>query len=216
MGDHLSRLEAAFKAKDDSAAVQALDDILVAFPDTPEKERNKVVKAVARAFSQNRRPGPEYDAIFLAAAVVLGDMGKPAYSPLTRALNSRVLKHRDFVRKTVAISIGKIAEAKGIKVLLGLLNSPDYDIISGAAEGLGYYEESTWAVRKGIIAPLINLYEGTATTASRPRETTAMRKLGVIQEPIIKTLQRLTGQTFYRAEDWRAWFNENKKRRNLP
>jgi len=140
-------VEALIRAMDDkhrgvrSAAVQSLGVL----------RDSRAVEPVIRAFENDTVLEQE-------AAVVLGELGdERAVAPLIRRLRARAAQNERLCRKIVR-SLGRLGDARAIEPLISVLDHPDAQVRTEAAESLRKLGDSLWAERvKGDGADIIRI-----------------------------------------------------------
>ena len=70
-------------------------------------------------------------------------------------------------------------------------------------------------VRLEVCAKLVNFLNSYYNAASNPEDTTARQRYRMVGRPMSDALSEMTGQTFQDPLDWRKWYNDNKKNKEI-
>ncbi len=205
---------AGARGKEDSEAVAVLDRVLQEWPKCGPKDRGSIVKALGKAMNETRKEledGVPDNALFLAVATALGEMGEDATKELEKWIGNK--KHRKdlALQRRLVLSLGKTRDPKAVKTLLGLLNDKDNILVAASCQALEEYEGAELGLRKEAFNELLKLLMTTKTMAADPNDLVAREKYDAIAAPIITTLQKLSGHDERKPEEWQRWWNKNKK-----
>lgn len=210
-----STLRDALAARDADAILRAADAALAAFEKSESKsDRARLVKAVA-AMSSYRSAD---HAIALRSAAILGDMGADASPTLIKLLKDRRVEKQESMRPVLIArlyALGMTAAARAVEPLSGYLKHEDTDLVNAAAEALANFDEVKQTLRKEIVRSLVETLESANNQikdrgGSNPRYSYA--RYQAISASILRTLQSLTGESFFTSDEWREWYNANRKR----
>lgn len=159
------------------------------------------------------------DAIF---ALVDKEHAPQTVGPLGRLLEDKRYRRDVDVRKRVARSLSVVGDPDAIPPLSTLIRTDeDADVVAAAADALATYAAAPIRLRKVAVEQLVGVY---ATTWNLMRSVDPKQKViaGVMKKrwkvyasPVRHALRMLTGQAdISRPQDWRTWWNKNKKRRD--
>jgi hypothetical protein len=112
--------------------------------------------------------------------------------------------------------LGEVASEDGkvVKELVKLLKHKDYDVVGKAASALAGYAEASGKLRKELLEEVIKQSEG-VYNAAQNNDQNMKRKWNLVQNGVMSALKALSGQSFSNPADARAWYNDNKKDRDL-
>ncbi len=184
-----------------------------------DKDKRDVVKGLEGALNKGKLREPDKAQIYTATATALGQLGPEGAKPLQSAFEGKRFPQKAPwvpLRETMLKALGKAKDEAMIKFLCDTARSdPEPPLQAAAGEALGNFDDAKEAIRKDIVASLLNQY-GTMDSKARvidPADIEAqnMRKrLAVIQGKWNDTLRRLTKQTFDTYPEWQEWWNKNK------
>lgn len=210
--DRIKALEESFKKKDDEAAVRAIDALTQLSNGAGPKDRNKIAKAVAGAYSLRR---DKHD-LYKAATFSLSTLGEDGVKPLREAAKDRNFKKPEpglpELRAEFVKALGRTKSVHAVEDLLELLKDKDYVVIGGACEALGNYRKAEEPLRKKIAEQLIKLLSSAeAAKMSNPNDNEAKLKYDTIGGVTITSLQSITGEKFREPSEWMKFWNDKKK-----
>lgn len=213
LDEAISNYQGALEAKEKDKLLSAGDELAIwcMQEDLKDSDKKRIVATVERGFYE--RDDPE-DEIKVTSGLVLAKMDKKYATPVFL----KVFKLKD-VKKNLALKLqfigamGSMADPKAVNFFCSLLKDKDFEVIAKAAEALANYKEEPGELRKELVKELINALEGPVNQANDPRNTTAIRKVQIIQMPVMNALRDLTKENVGTIGEWRHWFNKNKKKK---
>jgi hypothetical protein len=210
-GDHIKA-----RGKEDQLALSALDKLLKEFEDSGPKDRASIVKVVNKAFDQKRREieeGIPNNSLNLAAAVALGDMGPESAKVLAKRISHKSVKGDAAVRRRLILSLGRTQEESGLKTLQDLLVHREPVLQGAAAEALGEYVELQLKKRKDVFEDILKALDSVKSAMdSDVTDPIARERYDIVSAPMMTSLGRLAGVRVDSPEEWRRWWNKNKKK----
>ncbi len=157
------------------------------------------------------------DAVF---ALVDKEHGEALVGPLAERLDDNDYRRDTDLRKRIARSLSIAADAKAVPPLTGLVRTDeDADVVAAAADALATYASAKLPLRKDAVKALIDVYTSTYNLmlSMKPEQRVIadvnQKRWKIFARPIREALQALTGQSITRPQDWRTWWNKNKKKR---
>lgn len=211
--DRIKVLEESFKKKDDDSAIRAIDALTQLSANAGPKDRGKIAKAVAGAYSLRR----DQHSLYKAATFSLSTLGEEGVKPLLDAAQDRTFKKPDDglpeLRAEFVKALGRTKSLKAVDPLLDFLKDKDYVVIAGASEALGHYRKADESVRKKIADKLIKLIStAEAAKLADASDNEAKLKYDTIGGTIITSLQSVTGEGFREPSEWMKFWNDAKKK----
>ena len=203
------------KGKEDQLAVSVLDKLLKEFEDSGPKDRASIVKAVDKAFDQTRREieeGIPNNQLNLAVAVAMGDMWPESAKALAKRIGHKKLKSDEMVRRRLILSLGRTTEESGLKTLQDLLVHRRPVLQAAAAEALGEFVKLKLKKRKEVFEDILKALDSVkADVDADATDPIARERYDTVSAPMMTSLARLSGQRVNSPEEWRRWWNKNKK-----
>jgi len=135
-----------------------------------------------------------------------------------------LLEHRDYrrdfdLKQRIARSLSIMASTDAVEPLADLIRSDeDAHVVQAAADSLASYATAPLALRKEAVKRLVDVYTSTYNLmmSIRPEDRVIASKMKeryrIFARSLRSALQSLTGQQITRPQEWRKWWNENKKR----
>jgi len=211
-GNHIKK-----RGDEDRQALAVVDTMLGEWDNCGPKDRKSIVRILSRSLNEKRRAdkdGRPNNMLFVAVAVAMGRMGPDSAPELMKWIGHK--KHRKdiLLQRHLVLALGKTIDKKGRKLLTDLLVHKDPPIQAAAAEALGNYRKEDQKIRKEIfeeILKVLNSAYNAKEGASTDRE--AQERYDVIAAPMITTMQGLSGATVRTPNDWRSWWNDNKRKK---
>lgn len=178
-------------------------------------EKKKIVACVEKAFRMNDKEDPKNELRGVAAYALAKLDRKYATPAFLKLFRKRDIKDNLPLKLHLIGAMGEMADesSKAVKHMCSLLKDKDFQVIGKTAAALSGYKGANQRVRKTLVKELINSLEGAVNQAKDPRNTTAVRKVNTIQLPVLQSLQELTGERVGGIEQWRRWYNKNKKKK---
>lgn len=209
------RDHAKARGAEDQQAIQVIDQLLQEFPNSGEKDRDAIAKALSDCLKQKRQEveGRMQNEMYIACAVALGKMGPESVKPLTEWIDHKTHRKDLALQAELIRSLGKTKDEKAIKTLVGLLTHKDASNQAAAAEALGEYDGMTSDVRKEIFEEVLKAVNTAKDRMdSNIEDLEARDRYNAIKAPMVTTLQKLSGHDTNNPDEWRSWWNDNKKK----
>jgi hypothetical protein len=156
------------------------------------------------------------DAVF---AIVEREHDPSLVEPLAALLEDNRFRRDADLRRRVAHALAVMAAPDAVEPLAGLVRfDEDAEVVAEAAESLATYGAAPLATRKEAVRRLVDLYETTWNykMSVRPEDKVLSRvateRWTVYARSVRTALQSLTGRQLSRPQEWREWWNENKKK----
>ncbi|MCB9881648.1 MAG: hypothetical protein H6832_10630 [Planctomycetes bacterium] len=207
------------KADGDSEGARLLDELANKYEGLNSKQQKAVAKGAGDVFDTAKRKTDEV-VLYLSAGEALSRFGENGASELAKAIGKNKFGKKDWstMRSQLVRMLGRPAVKKYIDTLLDLaLKDNDDQARAKAGEALGYYAHYDQNVRKNIFEKLVkSLEESYAMSKSNTDPNDLQREVWVqryaaIQDPWMKTMGRLTGQSIKDVQEWTKWWNEHKR-----
>lgn len=137
---------------------------------------------------------------------------------------SALLEHKDYrrdfdARRRIAHALAVMDDASAVEPLADLIAfDEDAEVVLEAADALSSYASAPLKTRKIGVRRLVDLYESTYNLKESVRpEDKILRKIAtdrykVYGKALRYALQALTGVQLTRPQEWRRWWNTNKKK----
>ena len=206
------------RADGDSEGARILDALADKYEALNAKQKKLVAKGVGACFKARRKP--DQVVLLLSAGEVLSRFGENGAAILAKAAEDRRFKKKPWstFRSQIVRNLGRPADKRYIRLLLDLaLKDNDDQVRAKAGEALGYYAKFDQKQRKNIVGKLVKSLEevyGQSKSNIDPndlnREVWAQR-YAAIQDPWMRTLKRMTGQSIKDVQAWTKWWNEHKR-----
>jgi hypothetical protein len=152
-------------------------------------------------------------------ALVDREHGPELVEPLSGVLSAKQHRRDADLRRRVARSLGVAGAPAAVAPLTTLIRTDeDAGVVAAAADALATYAAAPLGARKEAVRTLIDVYESTwnLSLSIHPEDkviATVMKERWRIYGSAVRhALQALTGQTLTRPQEWRWWWNKNKKR----
>ncbi|MCA8972305.1 MAG: hypothetical protein KDC95_21135 [Planctomycetes bacterium] len=207
------------KADGDSEGARLLDELASKYDGLNNKQQRAVAKGAGDVFDTARRKTDEV-VLYLSAGEALSRFGEYGASELAKAIGKNKFGKKDWstMRSQLVRMLGRPAVKKYIDTLLDIaLKDNDDQARAKAGEALGYYAHYDQNVRKNIFEKLVkSLEESYAMSKSNTDPNDLQREVWVqryaaIQDPWMKTMGKLTGQSIKDVQEWTKWWNEHKR-----
>ena len=205
------------KATEDSEGARVLDELASKFDALNTKQQKAVADGVGDAFGARRKS--DEVVLYLSAGEALSRFGGLGASELAKVVDDRRFKKQDWstMRAQLVRLLGRPADKRYVDLLLDIaLKDNDDQARAKAGEALGNYARFDQGLRKDIFEKLVkSLEESYAKSKENLDPNNLEREMWVqryaaIQDPWMKTLGRLTGQSIKDVQEWTKWWNENK------
>jgi hypothetical protein len=157
------------------------------------------------------------DAVF---GLVDHEHGPELVDPLADLLEDKDHRRDADLQRRIARSLSIAADPAAVLPLASLIRTDeDAEVVAEAAEALATYGTAKLALRKEAVEQLVNVYTYTYNMmlSIRAEDRVLAAKMKerwkVYAMPVRGALKALTGQELSRPQDWRTWWNKNKKKR---
>jgi len=221
----IERLADAAGERDSRAIRSAMDGILAAFDELPEKDRRGRAKLAAALGKMLDYRDPRDGTVSMRAADILGMMGDSGADVLQRELRQKKYEKDEdqaLQRDALILALGHTKSEQAVGTLLEYLEHHDANVAAIAAQALGEFGEAPGKLRKRIVADLVQALQvadnqgrsqrprpgGGTSSRTKNDRSRAQRLMG----PAHTTLTKLTGVSHFNTEEWDTWFRENKRR----
>ncbi|MAE76144.1 MAG: hypothetical protein CMJ85_04665 [Planctomycetes bacterium] len=206
----------------DGEGQQILDKLSSRWKKLNAKQQKAVTKAIAGCFKAKRKP--DQVLLYRAAGEALSHFGRGGAKALAMVVEDRRFRNqKEWVvfRALMIRFLGRpaVTTDRIPKLLMGLcVKDNDDQARAKAGEALGDYHKSKQEVRKGIVKALVKGLEECWAESKANLDTGDLnravwaKRWAVIQDPWMKSLKRLTGQSFKEVRPWVKWWNKNKNR----
>ncbi len=204
------------RGRDDDLAVKCIFQLRAEFKLSGPRDRKDIAKALYRAMKVKRkisRQGIRQQDLYFAAAEALGQMAPESVRDLIRLVGDR--NHRDDYEVQVRIlaALGRTQDERAVKPLLDVLGEYQARLQAGAAGALGNFTNLDQKERKEIFQDLLQmLCEARSDVQSEPGSSTAQDRWSRIASPAQSSMRKLSGADLRGPEEWRRWWNKNKRR----
>lgn len=206
------------RADSDSEGARLLDELARLFEGLNTKQQKAVAKGAGDSFKARRKP--DEVVLYLSAGEALSGFGDLGASELAKVVQDRRFKKKDWsvMRSQMVRLLGRPADTRYVNLLLDIALKDNDDQARGkAGEALGYYAKYDQKIRKKIFEKLVKGLEEVYAQSKANidpndlgRETWVQR-YAAIQDPWMKTLTRLSGQSIKDVQAWTHWWNKNKR-----
>jgi len=140
--------------------------------------------------------------------------------PLAAILDEKRYRKDEDARKRAARSLSIMGDVSAMPYLTDLIRTDeDPEVLAMAADSLAVYSDGPLAMRKDAVKRLVDVYTATwnLMRSMRPEDKVIAAKMTkhwkAYAKSVRSALQSLTGeQTLTRPQEWREWWNANKKR----
>ena len=205
------------RGDEDLEAIGIIDTLLKEFPESGPKDRKEIVSSLSKALKEKRREdenGVRDNKLFLAVGVALGEMGPESTPELMGWIDHKSHRKDLALQRVLILSLGKTKdEKKGMKALMDLLIHKDAPVQAAAAEALGNYTHLDQKERKVAFEEILKVLNSVSNAKdSDLSDRIARERYDVIAAPMITTLQALSGADVRDPNEWRTWWNKNKKK----
>ncbi|MAW60252.1 MAG: hypothetical protein CMJ94_05380 [Planctomycetes bacterium] len=180
-------------------------------------EQEDLADLIWLAFKERKRMTEGHRRLWKAAVFSFGQMGPHGAKHLWKVYGDKRFKDREEVgfRGTCIEQIGMTKDWDQWEDLVDLLDHHEDVIIAASATALKNYRGAPGKVRLEVCAKLVNFLNSYYNAASNPEDTTARQRYRMVGRPMSDALSEMTGQTFQDPLDWRKWYNDNKKNKEI-
>jgi len=177
--------------------------------------RAQLAAEVWRAFRFRTRMNAANQAIWRKALWALGRMPEHGSDYLWRAFEDKRYSKDSQARAECIKQIGLTKDYTQFEDLIPLLQHHDYGVIAAAATALGQFSEAPGKVRWECVKELVKKLESYSNDAHTGGSTDAGRRYGRTRRPMMRALEKLTGETYDNSLGWTRFWNKNKRNRKL-
>lgn len=215
--DALAKLAEHVKARgeQDQQAIPVIDSLIGEFAKSGPKDRAAIVDGVADCLEAKRKDlseGVPDNALFIAAATALGQMGPESVKALSKWIGNKKQKDDLQVQRALILSLGRTKDPEGLKALRGCLVHHDPAIVAAGAEALGEFESAPQETRKEVFSEILKILASAKGAMDNDiNDIIARERYDVIAAPCITSLKRLSGHDENKPEGWTSWWNDNKR-----
>lgn len=206
----------------DFQAVQFLKQKLMAGLETRSpKDKERLAKGLGEVFRTGKVRPADKQLLYTETANALAKLGADGAKELLRAASDK--RFEDFVPLVCELvrALGQTQDEKQIEWLLETtIRSPRDEVKGAAGEALGNFAMVDIKVRREVVKGMVREWgslHALATQRDNPDPNApidsgpqnARRTLQVVETKWNGTLQKLTGQSFSKFEEWQRWANKN-------
>lgn len=169
------------------------------------------------AFKERKRVTEGHRRLWSGAVFALGQMGPAGADYLWKAYEDKRFRKDDGLefRARCIEQVGATKDWDQWEDLVDLLDHHEFFLIAASATALKNYREAPGKIRKEVCGKLVNFLNSYYNAASNPEDTTAKERYRMVGRPMLDALSEMTGQTFQDPLDWRKWYNDNKKDKEI-
>lgn len=203
------------RGKEDQEAIVVVDALLQEFPNSGLKDRKEIAKTLSGCLKEKRTEvdGQPQNSLYLACAMALGSMGPESVKELEGWIDHKQHRKDLALQGELIRALGKTKDEKAIPTLIDLLPHKDPSNQAAAAEALGNFDGMESKVRKEIFDKVLNELNAAKNRMDSDLEDLEARdRYNVIKASMVTTLQALSGHDETNPDEWRAWWNDNKKK----
>ena len=142
-------------------------------------------------------------------------------APLAKWLDNKDFRRDADLQIRIAHALAVMADAKAIEPLVTLIRTDiDAKVVDEAARALATYAAQPTNKKRDCVRRLLGVYATTYNLmmSMRPEDKIQKKVMGerykVYGKTVRNALQALTGQQLSRPQEWRQWWNKNKKAKN--
>ena len=212
------------RGSEDAEACEQIEKLAFEFAASGPKDRTLIVKALQRCLCV-RRALPEkgkFDVrLATRAAENLGRMGSEACAALAGALEERTVRKAPTLSRALALALGATQDKAAVKPLCDLLEDKSDALVAAAGEALGQFAAAPEAQRKAIFEDVLKTLvtaknytddiDQQSASASAPHDNVAHQRYDTISAALNTTLKRLSSHDETDPDQWRHWWNKNKR-----
>jgi hypothetical protein len=201
---------------EDREAIAIMEALVAEFAKSGPKDRKAIVGAVSNTMKQKRKEdkdGKRDNKLFIAAAQALAQMGPESVKPLTSWIGHKAHKKDLLVQRELILALGMTMDEKSIKTLLDLLKNKDATLQAAASEALGQHSGRDQKVRKEIFEEVLKIVTAAHNLVEQDvTNNIARERYDAIKGSMITTLQIMSGESLREPNQFRTWWNKNKKK----
>lgn len=206
------------KSTKDTEGARILDDYTDRYSKLNKKQQKAVAKSAGSAFRARRKP--DEVVLYLSAGEALSRFKENGAAELAKVAKDRRFRKKEWstMRSQMIRLLGRPADKRYIGLLLDIaLKDNDPEARGKAGEALGYYSGYPQATRKNVVKELVKTLEEVYAQSRAnidPNDVTRatwVERYAAIQDPWMKTLGRMTGQSIKDVQGWTKWWNKNKR-----
>lgn len=187
------------------------------------KDHKKIAKALGDVFTSGKVREDRKDVLYREAATGLGKYGELGCKELLDAVENKRIKDNLSLRGHMLRELGKTKDEKAVDYLLEqTTRSPHDELRAASGEALGNFTEVKIEKKRDIVKEVIRAWGSLESLANQPVSSdpnapvdfgpqNARRILNAVGGRWVATLQKLTGVSHTKFEDWQHWQNKNKR-----
>lgn len=207
---------ASKRGKEDAEAIAVIDSLIKEFENSGPKDRASIAKGIGATLKQKRGMSDEnvpQNQMFLAAGTALGLMAPESVKVIEGWIGHKTHRKDLALQRILILSLGESRDPKAAKTLIDLLVHKDATLQGAAAESLGKYDGADQKLRKQAFEGILKILTGTKTQMDAdPQDRIARERYDAIAAPMSTALVQLSGQDSRKPEEWRRFWNKNKKK----
>tara|TARA_R110002126_G_scaffold86474_18_gene208801 strand:- start:7458 stop:8294 length:837 start_codon:yes stop_codon:yes gene_type:complete len=201
---------------EDREAIAVMENLVKEFEKSGPKDRKAIVGAVSNALKEKRKEdkdGNRDNRIFIGAAEALGQMGPESVKPLESWIGHKAHKKDLALQRKLILALGLTKDEKSIDTLLDLLKNKDATLQAAASEALGNHSGRDEKARKEIFEEVLKIVTAAHNLVEQNvTDNIARERYDAIKGSMITTLQIMSGESLREPNDFRTWWNKNKKK----
>lgn len=168
-------------------------------------------------------PHPDSDVRDAAFALIEREHDTSFTKPLVALLESKEFRRDHDAKRRIAHALAVMADPKAVEPLGELIRFDEHaEVVAEAADALAGYASAPLKHRKPAVKRLVDLYSSvwnlkeSVKTDHKDKilKQEARERYKVYGKSLRYALQALTGRQLSRPREWRAWWNENKKKKS--
>lgn len=211
------------KMMNDFQAIGSMQNLAKDLDKKNPKDVDKIAKAIGDVFKLGKVRTDSKDILYREAADALAKFGDDGAKPLAKAAENKRFKDNVSLRAHIVKALGKTKDVKQIDYLLELTSRSRHDELRAASgEALGNFKHAKVAEQRDIVKEIIKAWGSLDSLATQavsndpngPQDfgpQNARRTLRLAESKWVATLQKLTGVSQSKFQDWQRWQNKNKK-----
>lgn len=180
-----------------------------------EEDQEDLADLVWLSFKERKQDTEGHRRLWKSASFAFGQMGPHGAEYLWKVFKDKRFKKDLEMQCLVVEQVGSTRDYEQWEDLVDLLDHHQDQIIASAAKALTHYRAAPGKVRLEVVSKLVNFLNSYYNASTNPEDTTARQRYRLASRPMLDALSELTGQTFRDPLQWRKWFNDNKKDRDL-
>lgn len=225
LADQLKELKAMIADPKMSADFQAVQFIkqklMVGLEARNPKDKERLAKGLGEVFRTGKVRPSDKQLVYTETAAALAKLGADGAKELQKAATDKRFDDAVPLQCDLVRAVGQTQDDKQVEWLLDTTIRSPHDELKGAAgEALGNYATADIKIRREVVKGMVREWgslHALATQRDNPDPNApidsapqnARRTLQVVESKWNVTLQKLTGQSFAKFEEWQRWANKN-------